>query len=356
MLDDLNILKKSDPKGMYNLIYNFPSQMKNALTFGKSVILPDWRTRDIKNIVLAGMGGSAIGGDLIRSYLASELKVPFLINRNYSLPNFVGPASLIFLSSYSGNTEETLSAYLEAKNKKAKIICISSDGKLSEQASEDGFLSIKIPGGYPPRAALGYSFVLPLMVLTLLKLVADKEKEIEEAIKFLTNGLNLYKIEKKTSQNPAKQLALKLHKKLPIIYTAENHLDVVAIRWKGQICENAKMLAFVNFFPEFNHNELVGWKIIDEYKDKLIVLILKDRDDHKRIKRRMKIVKGIIEKVEVEVIEKESTGEGMLSRIFSLVQLGDFTSFYLAILNKVDPLPVEIIDFLKNQLAKEEIE
>jgi glucose/mannose-6-phosphate isomerase len=353
LLDDLNVLRKSDSSGMYNLVYNFPSQMKNALTLGKSIILPDWRARDIKNVVLAGMGGSAIGGDLVRSYLANELKIPFLINRNYTLPNFVGPASLVFLSSYSGNTEETLSVYEEAKRRQAKAVCISSGGKLLELANQDGFLSIKIPEGYPPRAALGYSFVSPLMVLILLKLVLDKEKEIEETVKSLASALALYKMEKNTSENPAKSLALKLHKKLPIIYAGENHLDAVATRWKGQICENSKMLAFCNFFPEFNHNELVGWKVIDEYKDKLIVLMLKDRDDHIRIKKRMGIVKGIIERVGVEVVERESFGEGLLSRIFSLIQLGDFTSFYLAILNQVDPFPVEIINFLKNELAKE---
>ncbi|HEX9917182.1 MAG TPA: bifunctional phosphoglucose/phosphomannose isomerase [candidate division Zixibacteria bacterium] len=353
MLDDSNALRKSDPSGMYNLIYNFPSQFKNASTLGKSLLLPDWRARDIKNIVLVGMGGSAIGGDLVRSYLAGELKVPFLINRSYTLPNLVGPASLVFLSSYSGNTEETLSAYDQAKERKAKIVCISSGGKLLEQAVQDGFFSIKIPEGYPPRAALGYSFVLPLMVLAFLKLVPDKEKEMEETIKSLTNGVNVYKMERKTSENPAKNLALRLHKKLPIIYAAENHLDAVATRWKGQVCENAKMLAFSNLFPEFNHNELVGWKVIDGYKDKLVVIVLKDRDDHIRIKRRMEIVKGIIEKMGVEVIEKESAGEGLLSRIFSLIQLGDFTSFYLAILNQIDPFPVDIINFLKDELAKE---
>lgn len=353
MLDDSNVLRKADPSGMYNLTYNFPSQLKNASTLGKSLLLPDWRARDVRNIVLAGMGGSAIGGDLVRSYLAGELKVPFLINRSYVLPSSVGPASLVFLSSYSGNTEETLSAYDQAKERKSKIVCISSGGKLLEQADQDGFFSIKIPEGYPPRAALGYSFVLPLMVLVLLKLVSDKEKEIEETIKSLTNGINIYKMERKASENPAKSLALRLHQKLPIIYAPENHLDAVATRWKGQICENAKMLAFSNFFPEFNHNELVGWKVIDEYKDKLIVIMLKDRDDHIRIKRRMEIVKGIIEKMGVEVVEKESAGEGLLSRIFSLIQLGDFTSFYLAILNQIDPFPVEIIDFLKNELAKE---
>jgi glucose/mannose-6-phosphate isomerase len=159
-------------------------------------------------------------------------------------------------------------------------------------------------------------------------------------------------MELESEKNSAKKIASELHKKLPIIYAATDHFDAVSTRWKGQICENAKMLAFNNVFPEFNHNELVGWKILSEYRDDLIVVILKDRDDHPRIKTRMEIVKGIIEKEKVEVIEVESCGDSLLSHIFSLIQLGDFVSFYLAILNREDPTPVKVIDFLKNELAK----
>ena len=179
-----------------------------------------------------------------------------------------------------------------------------------------------------------------LVLLDKLGLVQDEVANIMKAKKFLEENRNKYKVEVGAANNPAKMLATKLHKKLPIIYAANDHFDAVSTRWKGQFCENAKMLAFNNVFPEFNHNELVGWKVLSDYREDLIVVILRDKEDHPRIQRRMDIVKGIIEKLQVEVIEVESSGENLLSRMFSLIQLGDFTSFYLSILNEEDPSPV----------------
>jgi len=160
-------------------------------------------------------------------------------------------------------------------------------------------------------------------------------------------------MEKNSSENKAKELALKLHHKLPIIYASVDFFDAVAYRWKCQINENSKMLAYSNIFPEFNHNELVGWNILNGWEDKLIVIMLKDKNDHPRIKRRIQIVKEILLDKKICVIEVESKGENLLSRILSLIQLGDFVSFYLAILNRVNPTPVEVIDYLKGELAKE---
>jgi glucose/mannose-6-phosphate isomerase len=352
-LDDINEIRKIDQKGMYDLICQFPSQFEDALNITEAVKLPDWNTNQIKNIVVAGLGGSAIGGDLVRSYLAEKLNIPFFICRNYTLPNFVDKSTLVFISSYSGNTEETLSAYDEALTKKAKILTLSSGGRVKEKSLEHQITWVNIPQGFPPRAALGYSFVPILVMLERLGFIRDEKDQIKRTEEFLSSNRSKYRVELESEKNSAKKIAWELHKKLPIIYAATDHFDAVSTRWKGQICENAKMLAFNNIFPEFNHNELVGWKILSEYRDDLIVVILKDRDDHPRIKIRMEIVKGIIKKEKVEVIEVESCGDSLLSRIFSLIQLGDFVSFYLAILNKENPTPVKVIDFLKNELAKE---
>jgi glucose/mannose-6-phosphate isomerase len=352
LLDDINEIKKIDPDGMYDLIYQFPSQFEDALNTAQAPKLPDWNASQIQNILLAGLGGSAIGGDLVRSYLAERLNIPFFICRNYTLPHFVGESSLVFISSYSGNTEETVSAYDDAQRRKAKILTLSSGGKVEEKSLENRITWVNIPGGLPPRAALGYSFVPVLVMLERLGLADGEKDQIKRTGEFLSSNRLKYRLESGVRENPAKRLALQLHQKLPIIYAATDHFDAVSTRWKGQICENAKMLAFNNVFPEFNHNELVGWKILSEYGDDLIVVILKDEDDHPRIKKRMKIVKGIIEKKKVRVIEVESCGETLLSRIFSLIQLGDFVSLYLAILNRDDPRPVKVIDFLKNELAK----
>ncbi|MCK4384633.1 MAG: bifunctional phosphoglucose/phosphomannose isomerase [candidate division Zixibacteria bacterium] len=354
LLDDINEIKKIDPNGMYDLIYRFPSQFEDALKITQRAKLPNWNTNQIKKIVVAGLGGSAIGGDLVRSYLAEKLNVPFFISRNYNLPNFVDESTLVFISSYSGNTEETLSAYDDAQKRKAKMIAISSGGKVKEKALQDKITWVNIPKGFQPRAALGYSFVPILVMLERLGFVQGEKDQIKGTKDFLSSNRSKYEMELGVEKNFAKKNASELHKKLPLIYAATDHFDAVSTRWKGQICENAKMLAFSNVFPEFNHNELVGWKILSEYRDDLIVVILKDREDHPRIKTRMEIVKGIIEKEGVRVIEAESCGETLLSRIFSLIQLGDFISFYLAILNGEDPTPVKVIDFLKNELAKEE--
>jgi len=353
LLDDISEVKKIDQNGMYDLIYEFPYQFEDALNITEAAKLPNWGTSQIKNVVVAGLGGSAIGGDLVRSYLAEKLNIPFFICRNYALPNFVDESTLIFISSYSGNTEETLSAYDDAQKRKAKILTLSSGGKVKEKSLQHKITWVNIPKGFQPRAALGYSFVPILVMLERLGFVGSEKDEIKGTKEFLSSNRSKYVMELGIDENLAKRIALELHKKLPIIYAGTDHFDAVSTRWKGQICENAKMLAFNNVFPEFNHNELVGWKILSGYRDDLIVVILKDRDDHPRIKRRMEIVKGIIEKEGVKAVVVESCGETLLSRIFSLIQLGDFVSFYLAILNREDPFPVKVIDFLKNELARE---
>ena len=351
-LDDLERIKKLDQVGMYDRIYDFPSQFEDALQRTQDVQIPDWDKDDVNNVVVAGLGGSAIGGDLVRSYLADRLDIPIFICRNYTLPNFVGSSSLVFVSSYSGNTEETLSAFEDASKRGAKIICMTSDGKVEEISSRKKIPCVHLPKGFQPRAALGYSFVPVLTMLERFGLVEDEEANIDEAREFLAENRSKYRAEVGTDKNEAKKLAMKLHRKLPVIYASCDYFDAVSTRWKGQFCENAKMLAFNNVFPEFNHNELVGWKVLSDYRDDLIVVMLKDREDHPRIKARMEIVRRIIEEQKVEVVEVESSGENLLSRMFSLIQLGDFISFYLAVLNKEDPSPVKVIDYLKNELAK----
>jgi len=352
LLDDPEKIKKIDARNMYKLIYEFPSQLQHALKITQELALPSFKTDEVKNIIVAGMGGSAIGGDLVRSYLADELELPFYICRNYTLPHFVNKNSLVFVSSYSGNTEETLSAYREAKKIGAKIISVSSNGELLKLSEKNGFPFLKIPPGYPPRAALGYSFVPILVFLERLEFVSEKIKDLEKAIDFLSSRRKKYAMEKSSEKNKAKNIAGQLFGKIPIIYAGVDHFDAVAYRWKCQICENSKMLCFNNIFPEFNHNELVGWEILSGMEEKIVAIMLKDQKDHPQIKKRIEIVKEIIQKKGVKLIELESEGENLLSRIFSLIQLGDFVSYYLAILNQVDPTPVKLIDYLKTELTK----
>jgi glucose/mannose-6-phosphate isomerase len=345
-------IKEIDPSGMYDKIYHFPEQLEKAVAIGKG-INPDLKYyADIKNIIVAGMGGSAIGGDLVRSYLAGSIKVPFHICRHYRLPEFVDHNSLVVVSSYSGNTEETLSALDDAVQRKAKIACITSGGKAADIARAKKYLLTELPKGFPPRAALGFSFVPLLFLISKLGFIKNVDKDVAELILGLKAYRGRYSADVEEDKNPAKALARKLFKKIPIIYSGPELTDAVGTRWKGQICENAKCLAFNNQFAEFNHNELVGWNVIDAYRDKVVVVYLRDSADHDRIERRMEIVRKIIEKQKVEVIDVFSHGDFTLGRIFSLIQLGDFMSLYLAILNNIDPTPVKVIDFLKAELEK----
>jgi glucose/mannose-6-phosphate isomerase len=350
MPDFPSLKEKYDPQGMYDKILGFPQQFREGWEIGKSADLPSIDIKSIKNIVVCGLGGSAIGGDLVRSFLTYKISVPFYVCRHYLIPEFVDQFTLCIISSYSGNTEETLAAYDEAKKRGALILAITSNGKLKQMATADGYKVITIPPGFPPRAALGYSFVPMLTALSRMGFFEDINSDIEAAIAFLEKNVESFAMEK--ANNPAMQAAEKIHGKIPLIYSGQDYIDAVAVRFKGQICENSKQLAFFNFFPEFNHNELVGWGLMESMKDKLYAVILKDSADHERVSLRMQIVARIIREKGVKVLEFESSGPNLLARIFSLVQFGDFTSLYLALLNKIDPTPVKVIDYLKGELEK----
>lgn len=345
-------IKAIDPSGMYDKIYNFPEQIEEAAKIGAALQPDTDYYNDIAHVIVIGMGGSAIGGDLVRSYIADKVPVPFYVCRNYALPEFVNEHSLVVVSSYSGNTEETLAAFQDALNRKAKIACITSGGTVADLARENNLMLATLPKGYPPRAALGFSFIPLLHFLSKVGFIGPVDNDIARLVESLKILRQKYSAEIEFKKNPARILAEKMFGKIPIIYTGPELTDAIGTRWKGQICENAKCLAFNNQFPEFNHNELVGWKVIEAYKDKIMVIYLKNDEDHDRVTSRMDIVRQVVEKLGVEVVDVNSQGDFRLGRMFSLIQLGDFASLYLALLNNVDPTPVEVIDFLKGELAK----
>ncbi len=339
-----------DTSNMYNLIKSFPAQITEAVSIGKEAKVK-LSARGLENIILSGLGGSAIGGDLLRSYLAGELKIPFLVNRHYTLPAFVGPKSLVVISSYSGDTEEALAAFREALKRKARILCITSGGSLGKLAKTKRRPVIQVPGGLPPRVAIGYSFFPLLLALSKLGVVKSKNREIAETISLLAHKAVEYGIPDPQT-NKALQLAGQLRGRIGVIYSSTERFDSVNTRWRGQVAENAKSLAFGHVLPEMNHNELVGWKMLQEQMREMQVFIIRDKEDHKRVKVRMDITKTILSEHTGRVTEIWSEGTSLLARIFSLVYLGDWMSYYLAILNGVDPMPVHVIDHLKNELRK----
>jgi len=346
-LDDL---KRNDPQNMYGLIAGFPRQVEQAVRIGSSASVR-FPVRNIQNIVLTGLGGSAIGGDLLRSYLSEELTVPLIVNRHYRLPSFVTRKTLVIVSSYSGNTEETISAYKDAVQRKARVICISTGGEVSAMAKKMKHPVIKTPPGLQPRAALGYSFFPLLVVLSRLKFIKSKKKDIAETIKLLRAKTAIYRDPENPGNLPL-HLAHSLRGKIPIIYSPVEHLDSVALRWRGQIAENAKQLSFGNVLPEMNHNELVGWKARKELLQQMQVIFLRDRGTHPRVTKREEITQSVIAQYAAGVLEVWSEGTSLLARMFSLVHVGDWLSYYLAMLNQEDPTPVKAIDLLKAELAK----
>ncbi len=342
-------IQRYDKSNMRSLLVSFPAQVREAIGIGKKANVRLNSAR-LRNIVLTGLGGSAIGGDLLRSYLAEELAIPFIVNRHYFLPAFVDNGSLVIVSSYSGSTEETIAAHKDAVQRKASVFCISSNGETQVLARKYRQPFVGVPKGYPPRAAVGYSFFAPLLAFEKLKLIAPRTKDVAETIAMIEKKSEIYS--KPTTKNPALSIAQQLYGKLPIVYSSADHFDVVNLRWRGQFAENAKVLAFGHVVPEMNHNELVGWKVLRRQMQEMAAIFLRDKEENARVKLRMDITRSIVGEFAGKTLEVESEGKSLLTRMFSLIYLGDWVSYYLAILNGVDPTPVKIIDYLKNELGK----
>lgn len=352
ILNDSKKIKDLDRSNMLDSLLSLDEQCRRAKDIGATFDITSISGDGVRNIVFTGLGGSAIGADVIRSYTAEEIKVPIIVNRNYTLPNFIDRNTLLFASSYSGNTEETLGAYEKAKEKRARMVAISSNGTLEKLAKEDNVPLIKMPGGFSPRCALAYSFIPPLFILCKLGFIGDKGKEVGEVAEVLSELKNELGLESPVEANIAKRIALTLHRKFPIVYGGDDHIDVAIRRWRGELAENSKHLASSHVFPEMNHNEIVGWDHPAELMSEFVVIFLRDSGDHKRVAMRMDITKEILSKKGINIVEVFSKGKRLLSRMMSLIYIGDMASFYLAILNGVDPTPVDSVTYLKKQLAK----
>ncbi|MBL7068306.1 MAG: bifunctional phosphoglucose/phosphomannose isomerase [Candidatus Omnitrophica bacterium] len=344
-------IRSIDKSKMLDLILDFPRQIRDAKIIGDKC--ESSLKKGFNKIVFTGLGGSAIGADLIRAYLHDECKIPIMVNRDYTLPAYVDKETLLIVSSYSGNTEETLSAHKEGVKKGADVIAITTDGKLKKRAERDGFPCILIPKGLPPRCALGYSSIPIITLLSKSGLIGNKDKEIEEAsmlMEKLRDEVLSPKVEE--DKNIGKRIARSIQNKYVIIYAANKHFDVVLTRWRGQLAENAKTISSTHVFPEMNHNEIMGWRHPANLMKDLAVIMIRDSGDHPRVKKRMDISRSIIQKEGVDVVEVSCEGGGLLSRIFLLIYIGDFVSLYLALLNNIDPTPVDSVTYLKKELAK----
>jgi len=348
-LDETGRWDSVDPSGMRTLIESFPDQIRRASEIASAIELPRHRST-IAHVVVTGLGGSAIGGDVVRAAVADTVAVPFWVSRDYVLPAFVGGRTLVVASSYSGNTEETLSAYEVARAADAKIVCITSGGEIAARARDHGVPVITIPGGLPPRAALGFSSVALLGVLAALRLapgIREALAELQDVVEALAGR---YAAAVAEDHNRAKRLARTCHGKIVAIYGSAGVLEPAAVRWRGQMEENAKNLAFHHLLPEMNHNELEGWNHPQETLRRIAAVLVRDHADHPQVQRRFDLTRELLERAAGAVEEVWSEGDSRLARIFSVAYLGDFVSLYLAYLNGVDPTPVPAIDSVKDRL------
>lgn len=351
-LDRPDAMRRLDPSGMICKVMDLPLQCRDARARVKKSP-PRLDVRGVRNVLVTGLGGSAIGGDILRALVRKNSQVGVSVNRHYVLPAWVGRDTLVVASSYSGNTEETLSAFEDALKRRARILVVSSGGAIAAKARKRGLPVCSVPGGYPPRSAFGYSFVTLLTALETLRLVPSHARDFEEAMTLLERMSGELDPQVPASRNEAKRLARFLYGRFPVVYAGQDHLEAVGVRWKGQLNENAKQAALAGILPEMNHNEVVGFTTPDALTRQMAVILLRDpRGDHPQVGRRFDILGRLLSSRTAGVREVRSRGRSILARMLGTLYLGDFTSVYLAYLKGVDPTPVAVIDLLKKSLAK----
>jgi len=347
-LDDPQVFKQYDPEGMLDRIHEMPQLCQQAWQMAMNFNLPQDYS-EVSKVVILGMGGSAIGADLVSNLVASEAKLPILVHRDYNLPAFIDSKTLVIASSYSGMTEETLSSFEQALETDSKKLVITTGGKLKIMAEERNVPVFSFNYKAQPRAALAFSFLPILGFLQRLGFISDKSADVAETVEVLQKLSHRINEGVLLSQNPAKQLAQKLYGHLPIIYGA-GIVSEVAHRWKTQLNENSKAWAFYEVFPELNHNAVVGYQFPPELANKIVVVMLQSASLPRRIQLRYQVTCQLLDQAKVSYQIVDGEGTSPLSQIMSLVLFGDYASYYLAILYKIGPSPVKAIDYLKEQL------
>jgi glucose/mannose-6-phosphate isomerase len=326
---------------MIDYINDFSNHLREAIEIANNTTLSPY-TKEIRNILICGLGGSGIGGTIVSDIISSKINIPIAATKDYSIPNFVNEHTLVIANSYSGNTEETLYALEKCQARGAEIAVITSGGKLKTIAEENKYNNIIIPGNQPPRAMFGYAFTELFFMLNHYGIINDSFKsDFDKAI-------NLIDTEKADIQKQAMNLAKKMYKQTPVIYVAKG-FEGVAVRFRQQLNENSKMLGWHNVVPEMNHNELLGWRT---NVDDLAVVYFRNKCDYDRNQIRMDINKKVISKFTSNITEIWSKGDSLIENSLYHISVGDWTSWYLSDMNNVDAIEIDVIDFLKGELAK----
>jgi len=335
---------------MLTCLHEMPELCQRAWQTATEFNLPS-DYAEVDKVIILGMGGSAIGGDLVSSLIASEARLPIIVHRGYNLPAFVDHRTLVIASSYSGMTEETLSAFDQALKIESKKLVITTGGKLRDMAVNKSVPVFSFDYKAQPRAALPFSFLPVLCFTQKLSFIGDKSADVAEMVQTLEQLAQRVKEDVPLTRNAAKQLTKKLYGHLPVIYGA-GLVSEVAHRWKTQLNENSKAWAFYEVFPELNHNAVVGYQFPKELASDVVVVMLQSAFLSERIKLRYKVTGELLERARVDYQTVEGEGTNPLAQMMSLVLFGDYVSYYLAMLYRIDPTPVESIAYLKEQLGK----
>jgi glucose/mannose-6-phosphate isomerase len=349
-LDDLSAIKSNDPQDMLGHILSLPDQLESAWKLGLQPELP--AGEGIRQVVIAGMGGSAIGADLIEAYTRPFCRVPVVVHRDYGLPAWAeGNHTLVIASSHSGNTEETLSAFTEARERGCRLMALSTGGTLKTQAEAFKAPVLQFIHIGQPRAAVGFSFGLLLAAFSRLGLIPDQAANLKAAVAAMREQMSKLIPESPVKDNPAKRLAGQIVGRFPVIVGAD-FLAPVARRWKGQFNELAKCWAQYDILPEFDHNSLAALERPEETLEHMVVIFLnanacqKDNQLRVRLSRQVMMTEG----VNTDIIN--ATGATSLDQMWNLVHYGDFTAYYLAYLAATDPTPIPAITSLKGEMQR----
>ena len=348
ILDEPEKIKAVDKSNMINFCLDSAKLYDKAAKLAQKIQVnypkPD-------NIIVAGMGGSGIGGDLLKDWARNKTTVPIEVNREYQLPAYAGKRTLVLITSYSGDTEESLGAFLDALKRKCMIYCVSSGGALLENAERLNVPYLRVPGGMPPRAALPYLFVPLLLGMEKMGLVSGASEELSEALTLLEKIGKDNSPEKPAKENFSKTLALDIGQTAPVVYGFGFYRSV-AERFKTQFNENSKVPAKWEVFSELNHNEIVGWERAGELGKCFSAIFIRDKEEPTEIRSRIEITKELVGKAGVGLFEVPAQGKSPLAKMLSTICIGDFTSIYLALLHGVDPTPVKTINYLKDTLKE----
>ncbi len=346
MNNPLGTLAHLDPEHMFEAVQQFPRHLREGRQRADVADLSKLTRHAFNGAVVAGMGGSAIGGDLLATLAAPHARVTTC--RAYELPGWVDRHTVVIACSYSGNTEETLMLYSEAVQRGASLVCITTGGALAAAATQAQLPLMQLPAGLQPRAALGHSLTALLRVGEHLGMVHIEQADWQEAFTIAERQAREFA----APDNRALAMARKLVPLFPVMYSSQR-LEAVNVRWRTQMHENAKKYAVGNMLPEMNHNEIMGWDRRGEELRRLGVIMLSDSNDHERTRMRMEITQNLLQELAGGWMVVESEGKGPLARLLSLLYPADWVSLYLALLRGVDPSPVGLIAQLKAELERQ---